>query len=327
VASVQRRGAAWRAQIFRQGRRESRTFENEQEAWDWARSREQELADGIAVQVSQSWVGAANRWAQHRTLSRSDETRLRAISALSWAVKPIAAVTRQDISDWRDARLSQVSPATVAREMNMVGSVLQFARRDLGWIVESPMRDVRRPQEPPARRRLIVADEVAAMLEQLGWAESVETVQHEVAAAMLFALETAMRAGEVLGLTWDRVQPRKVLLEKTKNGDRREVPLSTRAVALLELMRGKRLRHVRVARADGRVWHIDTETLDQLFRRARKDAGLSGFTFHDTRATALTRLAQVLSPLELARMVGHRDLKSLMFYYAEPAESLAEKLG
>lgn len=136
-----------------------------------------------------------------------------------------------------------------------------------------------------------------------------------------------MRAGEVLGLTWDRVKARSVLLEKTKNGDRREVPLSTRAVALLGLMKDKRLRHVRVVRADGRVWHIDTETLDQLFRRARTNAGLVGFTFHDTRATALTRLARVLSPLELARMVGHRDLASLMMYYAEPAESLAEKLG
>jgi len=326
VASVQRRGTAWRAHVYRKGVRETRTFGSEREALDWAIAREQELESGRAVEASQTWVAAANRWRQHRELSRSDETRMRAVSALAWACKPIGEVTKQDIADWRDARLSVVSAGTVAREMNLVGSVLQFARRDLGWITESPMRDVRRPQEPPARRRLIVGEEVDAMLTQLGWSGTVESVQHEVAVAMLVALETAMRAGEILGLTWDRVQPRKVLLEKTKNGDRREVPLSQRAVALLELMRAKRLRHVRVVRTDNRVWHIDTETLDQLFRRARKDAGLSGFRFHDLRATALTRLAERLTPLELARMVGHRDLKSLMLYYAAPAESLADKL-
>ena len=41
---------------------------------------------------------------------------------------------------------------------------------------------------------------------------------------------------------------------------------------------------------------------------------------------AITRLARVLQPLDLARMVGHRDLKMLLTYYDESAEDIAKRL-
>ena len=56
-------------------------------------------------------------------------------------------------------------------------------------------------------------------------------------------------------------------------------------------------------------------------------AGISDLTFHDSRHDAITRLAQKLSVLQLARMVGHRDIRSLMtYYYNETAESMAKLL-
>ena len=41
---------------------------------------------------------------------------------------------------------------------------------------------------------------------------------------------------------------------------------------------------------------------------------------------AITRLAQKLNVLQLARMVGHRDIRSLQTYYNETAESMARLL-
>lgn len=58
----------------------------------------------------------------------------------------------------------------------------------------------------------------------------------------------------------------------------------------------------------------------------RERAAITGLNFHDARHTAITRLAQKLNPLELARMVGHRDLKMLMRYYNESADEIAKKL-
>lgn len=101
------------------------------------------------------------------------------------------------------------------------------------------------------------------------------------------------------------------------NGDGRDVPLSERAVALLEAMKGV---------DPARVFTVDSQTASTLFRRARERAGVHGLTFHDSRHDAITRLAQKLSVLQLARMVGHRDIRSLMTYYNETAESMAKLL-
>ncbi len=327
MASIYQRRGGWRAQIDRKGIRESKTFATKQEALDWAAFREAEILSGRGIRSRQTLVQAIERWRMHRDVTRSDETRLRAFSAFAWASAPLADLTRDTLSAWRDARLSVVSPGTVAREMATLRSILAYARDDLGWLSASPLDKVKTPKEPPARRRLITDDEIAGMLAELGYADRVETVQHEVAVALLLALETGMRAGELTGLLWRNVNGNVARLPKTKNGDARAVPLSKRAVALLEQMRVRKLSHVRKALDPARVFHIDADSLDSLFRRAREAAGLDGFTFHDSRATAITRLAQILSPLELARMVGHRDLNSLLSYFASPADELASKLG
>lgn len=334
MGTIARRRDGWRAQIARQGIRESRSFATRQQAADWITAREAEILSGAAVKARQTLAQAAARWRASRTLSRSEETRLRAILALSWASDPLGDVTPDQIAAWRDKRLvaltkagQPIRPSTVAREMTTLRSILTYARRDLGWIKVSPMADVRQPKEPPPRDRVIHPDELTQLLEALGWDGRVESVHHEVACALLVALETAMRAGEILGIRPADIRGRVVHLPKTKNGEARDVPLSSRALELFALMKAKRLAHVRVGRPDGRLWHIDSDTLDALFRRARKAAGLAGFTFHDSRATALTRLSRVLSPLELARMSGHRDLRMLMTYYRETAEQIAERLG
>lgn len=65
---------------------------------------------------------------------------------------------------------------------------------------------------------------------------------------------------------------------------------------------------------------------DSLFRKIRERAAIDGLNFHDARHTAITRLAKKLNPLELARMVGHKDLKMLLVYYNESADEIAKKL-
>ena len=65
---------------------------------------------------------------------------------------------------------------------------------------------------------------------------------------------------------------------------------------------------------------------DALFRKLRERAAIEGLNFHDARHTAITRLARKLNPLELARMVGHKDLKMLLVYYNESADEIAKRL-
>lgn len=127
-----------------------------------------------------------------------------------------------------------------------------------------------------------------------------------------------MRAGEIAGLEWDRVDldRRVALLTHTKNGRPREVPLSTRAVEL-----------IRALPELDPAFGLSSRQLDVLFRKLRDRPGVKGLTFHDSRHAAITALSTKLDVLALARMVGHKDLRQLREYYNECAEELAKRLG
>ena len=80
-------------------------------------------------------------------------------------------------------------------------------------------------------------------------------------------------------------------------------------------------------KATGKVFAVRQQSGGVYFRKAVKIAGINNLTFHDTRHEALTRLARKLDVLDLARMVGHRDPRSLMIYYNPTPTEIAERLG
>lgn len=281
-------------------------------------------AEFTGTATGHTFAQACAKFAREVSPKRRGE-RWEALRLNKWAMSPIglrplSRLSPADLGAWRDARLAQVSPGTVRREMGLMVDVFTIARREWGWIKASPMPDVRRPPNPPPRRRRITDDEIAAMSRALGVSEGLHafTLTNRIGLAFLFALETAMRSGEVLGLHWRDIDEasRVATLPRTKNGDRREVPLSARALEIIQAL----------PREDGPCFGLHSRQRDSLFRKARNIAGLTGFTFHDTRATAIHRLSKKLDVLQLARMIGHRDINSLRHYYAETAAEMARLL-
>ena len=132
------------------------------------------------------------------------------------------------------------------------------------------------------------------------------------------ALATGMRAGELCGLRWADVHDTHVHLPITKNGSYRDVPLSPVAVRIIQRMEGwdKEL-----------VFGLTSQTLDAMFRRYRQRAGLAGFTFHDARHTAATRMAKKLHVLELCKVFGWRRMDQALTYFNAAPEELAKKLA
>jgi len=77
----------------------------------------------------------------------------------------------------------------------------------------------------------------------------------------------------------------------------------------------------------GNVFKSNQASAGQAFRKAVKRAGIQNFRFHDLRHEGCTRLAQKLPMLDLAKMIGHRDVRSLMIYYNPTATELAMRLN
>ena len=77
---------------------------------------------------------------------------------------------------------------------------------------------------------------------------------------------------------------------------------------------------------DPRAFRLDSRVLDTLYRRAATKAGVDAH-FHDLRAEALTRMARRVDVLTLARIAGHRDIRSLSVYYRESATDIAARLN
>ena len=74
------------------------------------------------------------------------------------------------------------------------------------------------------------------------------------------------------------------------------------------------------------VFNLKPANASSLFRKYRIKAGINDLNFHDTRHETIMSLSKKLGVLELARMVGHRNISQLMTYCNETAESLTSKV-
>ncbi|SDV49256.1 tyrosine-type recombinase/integrase [Chitinasiproducens palmae] len=333
MATYIKRAGAWRAQVRKRGVQASQSFKSKAEAVAWATKFEAEILAGTRTPGNDRTVADALKEYGKRVspTKRTERSELFRIAAFirefpDLAARPLSEVNASHFGDWRDRRLEQVGSATVLREINLFSHVFTTARDEWKWIQQSPFAGMRRPAEPQPRQRKLTEDEITAVTRALGYEPDYPPVtsSSRAAAMMLFALETAMRAGEIVGMRWEQVHVEKrfVHLPRTKNGSARDVPLSPGALAILRQMEGMR------DELDGSVFGITSANLDVLFRKGRLAAGVAGFTFHDTRRTALTRMARIFNVMELAKISGHLDLRLLQsVYYAPDATDLADKFN
>ncbi|MBW3508812.1 MULTISPECIES: site-specific integrase [Janthinobacterium] len=209
--------------------------------------------------------------------------------------------------------------STVNRDLNLISQVFTTARREWKWTAKSPTADVRRPKAPESWDRLISQDEIDRICLALGYDCEITNTSSIVAAAFLFALETGMQSGEILSITPERVTGAVAHLPRTKNDIKRDVALSKRALEILS--------ELPTPGAHEPYFKVSDESRDALFRKAVTHAGIEKLSFHDTRYEAVTRLAKKLDTLELARMIGHKDIRQLQVYYNKTAAQIKKKLG
>lgn len=328
MASIRQRDGKWQARVIRKGYpAETKSFDTRAQAARWAR----EIEGSIDRRVHQSY-GDIDTLPLRELMARyvaevsptkrggKDEAiRIRALQRHRLGAFTLETLAPSDIAALRDQRLRSVGAGTVVRELALLSAIINHARREWGAAVPNPCALVRRPRVPTGRTRLLSDDEQTRLLNELAPLGRRNPLMRPL---VLLALETAMRRGELLALKWRHVDlPRQIAtLERSKNGDGRTVPLSRRAVEVLQALGPQEPNEA--------VFPIGEAALHAAFKRACRRADLVDFHFHDLRHCAATSLSTKLSNvLELSAVTGHRTLQMLKRYYHPDASQLAAKLG
>lgn len=236
----------------------------------------------------------------------------------------VAAVSSVDIASYRDYRLSTINPrtdkpisaATVRLEMSLLSSMFDIARIEWGLVDGNPVNNVRKPKAPPGRDRRLTAREERLILRYCHGHRN-----PELYSIVVVALETAMRQGEILKLQWEHInlKTRIAHLPDTKNGTKRDVPLSLRARDALVRMG---------ALPKGPVFRYTARGLKSSWRFMIKRLAIEDLHFHDLRHEAISRLFELgtLDMMEVAAISGHKSLSMLKRYTHLKAQRLVRKL-
>jgi len=329
MATIEKRKGAdgattYRARIRKRGYPEyTETFSRKTDAEAWAKQIEADLQRGRYLPSNdarrRTFGEMIDRYVNDVLPHKArNQTADKVKAQLEWwkeQLGPYAliAITPATISDCKAKLLAGVTrykrprtPQTGNRYLAALSAVFKVAVREWHWLENNPVSNVARGSESTGRVRWLDDAERERLL-----AECEKGASSDLYAVVLFALSTGARAGEIYGLRWPSVNLKdgRVVFEKTKNSERRAVPIAGRC---LELFRER-----------SKVRHLETDLVftegrartDRAFRAAIKAADIQNFRFHDLRHSAASYLAMSgATTAEIAAVLGHKTLAMVKRY-------------
>jgi integrase len=220
------------------------------------------------------------------------------------------------IEQWkRKAAQSGLKASTINQKLAVLNRVFSLAVEN-DYIPQNPVSKVRRLKEGDRPERVMSPAEEMALREAM----AVDARFHDLADFFTLAVNTGMRASELVGLTFAEVDlgRREIRLpaERTKESKAKTIPLNSDALKVLE----------RVARDRGEIGRVfppefTYQWAAQLWREARRAAKVSGLRIHDLRHTFASRLlAAGVVETDINKMLGHSTLR-MTARYAHSSEA------
>jgi integrase len=228
--------------------------------------------------------------------------------------RKISEITAEEVEKFQTERSHQVKPATVNRELTLLKHM--FAKA-VEWtkLSANPLRGVRSLEVPTPLDRILELDEEIRLLAACDRVRS-----QYLRPAVLLALNTGMRRGELLSLEWQRVDlihgRIRILNAKTKSSAR-SIPLNAISYALLsELAQRKKSNLVFPSNRKVGERFLD---LKKGFKKALELAGVPAIRFHDLRHTFATRLVQAgVDIITVQHLLGHAKISMTARYAHSP---------
>lgn len=251
MATIRKLRGRWQAQVRRRGMApRAKNFDQKAVSEKWARSLESKLdrcgmLPDTRVAETTTLRSILERYmteiSPRKRSAHTEISRIKALLRRPLCHRTLALLSTSDLATYRDERLRSVSPSTVIRELNTISHAIDTAMRDWDvYLHRNPCKLVRRPSLPRGRNRRLRDDEEQRLLDA---ADSGRNIY--MRDLIVLAIETGMRRGELLSLDWQHVDLETQIahLPMTKNGESRDVPLSSRAREPLLNLRRRMLEH------------------------------------------------------------------------------------
>ena len=373
MASIRKRKNKYQVQIRRNGFPDlSKSFEQLRDAKEWARYTE--------IQLDRNELAPNRKELDHISLGdlviryrdtvlpekRSQEVETIILNAFlrhPICRKPLLYISTSDFAQYRDQRLSEISPISLKRQLAPIHNMYEVAKAEWGVpLLDNPLSNLKLKNIQNGRNRRLREGEIETLLEA-----GKNTKNPLVIPVVLFALESSLRRGEILSLHWDQIDLKRSLATtlEAKNGYSRTIPLSPKACEILTEMREFHERELgkhklpeencpsnvigigisrlidtgylgnnisydssNLLSLKGRVFPITSNALRLAWVRLCKRAGIEDLHFHDLRHEAVSRFFELgLTVPEVASISGHRDLRMLMRYAHANQKSVQRKLS
>jgi integrase len=327
---TQRASGSWQALIRAKGyEQQSKVFNTKAEAQDWAKVIESEMTRGIFVSRAEAenttLREALERYLLEVSIKKKgyaqERVKINQLLKMPLSSRTLASLQPKDFSKFRDEFAKTHSASTVVKYLAIYSHLFNIAQKEWSINIDNPITKISKPAVSNSRDRRLEGNEEVLIMAQLAKSRNIWLLP-----LCQFAIETAMRKSEIISMRWSKTTSDTTLISKTKNGDKRLVPLSLRAREILQ-----NLPHS----INDKVFNTTASAVVQAWEYARNKVAeatgndtIRSLRFHDLRHEATSRLAEKLPNLiELASVTGHKDLQMLKRYYHPRAADLAKKLG
>ena len=333
MASIIQRGEVWLAFIRRKGRKSiSKSFPTKTKAQVWARQVESEM-DTMQFKDARGLTGITVKQLIERYISEiggiTPFRRTKLVTLNTWIRThgdlTLAELNADKLIMWATDRAKEVSGATIAVDLAYLGVVLRTAKELWRLPVDDSIARTARGSlkylgvsaKSKHRERRPTQKEIDDICLHFTVKRNQKVPMEDL---ILFAVETAMRLGEIINLRWEDLNEKdKTIIIRDrkhpteKQGNDQEVPLLGTAFNIVQ----------KQPKTDVRIFPIAEGTPSSLFPRACKELGIIDLRFHDLRHEGVSRFFEQGYRIEQVSLLsGHRDWKMLARYTQVKAKDL-----
>lgn len=345
----------WQGIIRKKGNEsKSKTFQLKRDCEQWATDTEAQMNRGVyndlsaaeSLTIREGLSRYLIEFTPHKKDFETETYRIKAMIKEPYAKKTLASFGSADLAKIRNDKIKAgFAASTVNKTLTIISQLYEKAAREWRIPCVNPKLQVANVKVNNSRVRRLSDIEIKYLTMALLDDAAGGRKNDEVYRVVMFAIETAMRQGKIVGLYWSDIDLKKktatIIRKGQQDAAEHHVPLSTAAIKILIGEDDVNVTKIR----RGKVFNSTASAIKQSYSKAvkrarryyeldydeavRDDKVLRDLTFHDLRHEAASRLFESgkFDTMEVAAITGHKTLQTLKRYTHFKAEELAKKLG